>query len=211
MLADTHKHISNNIYEMINDNYGIKLNRENLLWGSIAPDILPQYKIHRHYQNESINYIVNEIVKLIFICCYFDLKSKDDPIMMKYFSKKIGIISHYLSDYVCLPHAERWTFVNNMIKHISYETKLNEYAKSYVFKNNTIKIDDIDIYQDKIINLKKLIKAYILNVTDQYALSKSFERDLDFAVSLNLKMTYFIIDTVAVYGEATSREFAFQF
>lgn len=211
MFGDTHKQISNNIYEKVNENYGIKLNRESLLWGSIAPDILPQFKLHRHYQKESLNYVVNEIVKLIFISRYFDLKSKDDPITMKYISKKIGIISHYLSDYVCLPHAERWTFTDNMLKHISYESKLNEYAKNYEFKNNVIMIEDIDIFQDKIINLKKLIKAYIEKVIKQYASIESFERDLNFAVSLNLKITYFIIDIVTVYSEATSKEFAFQF
>lgn len=211
MFGDTHKLIASNIYENTYEIYGIKLNIEKLLWGSVAPDILPQLKFHRHYQKESLNYVVNEIVKLIFISRYFDLRSKDDPITMKYISKKIGIISHYLSDYVCLPHVERWTFTNSMFKHISYESKLNEYSKSFKFNKNVILVEDIDIFQEKTVNLKKIIKSYIEEVIEQYSFSKGFESDLNFAISLNIKMTYFIIDTITVYSEATSRKFAFQF
>ena len=211
MFGDTHKLIASNIYENTYEIYGIKLNIEKLLWGSVAPDILPQLKFHRHYQKESLNYVVNEIVKLIFISRYFDLRSKDDPITMKYISKKIGIISHYLSDYVCLPHVERWTFTNSMFKHISYESKLNEYSKSFKFNKNVILVEDIDIFQEKTVNLKKIIKSYIEEVIEQYSFSKGFESDLNFAISLNLKMTYFIIDTITVYSEDTSRKFAFQF
>jgi len=211
MLGPTHKLIANNIYKSVEEIYDIKLNRDELLWGSVAPDILPQLKLHRHYQKESLNYVVNEIVKLIFISRYCDLRSKCDPITMKYISKKIGIISHYLSDFVCRPHSERWTFTRNMLKHISYESKLNEYAKDYEYKKNTIIVDDIDIFQEKIVNLKGLIKSYIEEVVEQYSANNGFESDLDFANSFSLKMTCFIIDTVTAYSEAKSREFAFQF
>jgi hypothetical protein len=75
MFADTHKIIVNKIFEDVLVNYDIDLNREELLWGSIAPDILPQFKLHRHYKKESINFVTNEIVKLIYVCRYLDLKS----------------------------------------------------------------------------------------------------------------------------------------
>ena len=62
MFGDTHKIIATNIHENIEDIYDIELNKDSLLWGSVAPDILPQYRLHRHYEKESLNYIVNEIV-----------------------------------------------------------------------------------------------------------------------------------------------------
>lgn len=211
MFADTHKIIVNKIFEDVLVNYDIDLNREELLWGSIAPDILPQFKLHRHYKKESINFVTNEIVKLIYVCRYLDLKSYLDPIMEKFISKKIGIVSHYLSDYVCYAHADRWTFINGIFKHISYEAKLNEYAKDYEFNNDIITVEDIDIFKDKNVKLKTLIKSYIEEVIEQYNSNKGYDNDLDFALSLSTKITYFIIDTVNIYAEAMDKKIAFQF
>lgn len=211
IFGDTHKIIASNIHESICENYDIKLDEKKLLWGSIVPDILPQLKIHRHYTKESLNFVVNEIAKLIFLSRYIDLDKGIEPITNKYISKKIGIISHFLSDFVCLPHAERWTLTRNMFKHLSYESKLNDYVKHHTFKKNIINVEDIDIFQDQKIDLKKLIKNYIENVIKEYSLNKGFENDLDFSLSLSLHISYFIIDTVRVYSEAMKREFAFEF
>ena len=122
IFADTHRIISGQLYEDIYRIYDFKLNREKLVWGSVAPDILPKYKLIRHYQDESLNYIALEIMKIIFISRYVDLRRIKDPIAVDILSKSIGIISHYLSDYVCLPHARRWTFSDSMIKHVRYES-----------------------------------------------------------------------------------------
>lgn len=73
IFGDTHKIIANKIYENIFDIYGIKLDNNSLLWGSVAPDILPQFRLHRHYKKESLNYVVNEIIKLIFLTRFIDL------------------------------------------------------------------------------------------------------------------------------------------
>jgi hypothetical protein len=211
IFGDTHKIIGNNIHENIYDIYGIKLDKDKLLWGSVAPDILPQFKLHRHYKKESLNYIVNEIIKLIFICRYIEFNSRIDPLAMKILSKKIGIISHYLSDFVCLPHAERWTFTSSMFKHINYESKLNDYSPYHDFKKNVITVDDIDIFQERVIKLKPIIKKYIEDVIEEYSLKTGYDNDLNFALSLNLKVSYFIIDTVKAYTEEAYKDFAFEF
>lgn len=211
IFADTHKIIATNMYKNINNIYDIELNKDSLLWGSVAPDILPQYRFHRHYKKESLNYIVNEIVKLIFVSRYLEFNSKTDPIKIKILSKKLGIISHYLSDFVCRPHAERWTFTTSMFKHINYESKLNDYAPNHDFKKNIIGLDDIDIFQDGIIKLRPIVKDYIENVVEEYSRNKGFDYDLDYALSLNLKISYFVIDTINVYTEDAYKDFAFEF
>lgn len=207
IFADTHKIIATNIYDNVYNIYGLKLDKERLLWGSIAPDILPQFKFIRHYQDESINYISKEIIKIIYISRYLEFNQLLDPLAMKLLSKKLGIISHYLSDYVCLPHARRWTFADSMIKHIKYESSLNEYSPKHDFKKNVINADDIDIFDDKFSNLQLRIKNYIENVVKEYSMKTSFKNDLNFAVSLNSKITYFIIDTIQAYSEDIHKEF----
>lgn len=210
IFPDTHKIIATNIYDNVFNIYGLKLDKDKLLWGSVAPDILPKYKLIRHYQDESLNYIAKEIMTIIFISRFIEFNKILDPIAMKVLSKKIGIISHYLSDYVCLPHAKRWTFSDSMIKHIKYESRLNEYAPNHDIKKNMINVDDIDIFDSKFLTLKTRIKEYIENVVKEYSNKTGFKNDLDFSLSLNLKITFFILDTIEVYSEDIHRTFALE-
>ena len=210
IFADTHKIIASNVYDSVLEHYDIKLDRDKLLWGSIAPDILPKYKLIRHYRDESINYVALEIMKIIFVSRYIDFNKITDPIAMKILSRKIGVVSHYLSDYVCLPHAKRWTFNGSMVKHIRYESKLNEYAPNHVFKKNVITVDDLDIYDDNLLSIHGTIKQYIEDVVEEYFQKSGFKNDLDFAVSLNLKVTYFILDVIKDYSEEIHQVFAME-
>lgn len=211
IFADTHKIIASNIHQEINNIYNIDLNKNSLLWGSVLPDIMPNYRFRRHYKRESLGFVANEIVKLIFISRFLEFDTDKDPIKIKLLSKKLGIISHYLSDFVCKPHAARWTFTTNMLKHINYESELNDYAPSHNFKKNIIGISDIDIYQNRIIRLGPIIKEYIEEVIMEYSKEMDFENDLDYAFSLSLKVSCFVIDTINAYSERTIKDLSFEF
>ena len=210
IFADTHKIIASNVYDSVLEHYDIELNKDKLLWGSIAPDILPKYKLIRHYKEESINYVSLEIMKIIFVSRYLDFNKLSDPLAMKLLSRKIGVVSHYLSDYVCLPHAKRWTFNGTMVKHIRYESKLNEYSPIHTFKRNVITVDDLDIDNENPISLHATIKRYIENVVEEYLQKNGFKNDLDFALSLNLKITYFILDAIKNYSEEMNEVLALE-
>lgn len=188
----------------------MKLDKKKLLWGSIAPDILPKYRFIRHYKDESLNYITKEIMKIIFVSRYIDFNKILDPIAMKVLSRRIGIVSHYLADYVCQPHAKRWTFMDSMVKHIKYESQLNDYVRTFDFKNNVINVEDIDIYEGEFRDLGSKIKSYINDVVEEYSIKTGFSNDLNFALSINLKMTYFILDTINEYSEEIHAQFAFE-
>ncbi|CAK7022966.1 hypothetical protein CIW83_18765 [Tissierella sp. P1] len=211
IFSDSHKIIASKIYDNVFDIYGLKLDKEKLLWGSVCPDMLPQYKFIRHYKDESLNYIAKEIMKVIFISRYLEFNKILDPLAIKILSKKIGIISHYLSDYVCLPHANRWTFMDSMIKHIKYESQLNDFAINHDFKKNVINIDDLDIYDIPTTKLRNTIKEYIDKVVEEYSLKIGFKNDLNFALSLNLKISYFILDTITAYSDEIDSHFALEF
>lgn len=211
IFADSHKIIATNIYENVFNIYGLKLDKEKLLWGSVCPDILPQYKLVRHYKDESLNFVAKEIMKVIFISRYLEFNKILDPLTIKILSKKIGIISHYLSDYVCLPHASRWTFTDSMIKHIKYESQLNDFATTHNFKKNVIDINDLDIDDIPITKLRNTIKEYINKVVEEYSMKTSFKNDLNFALSLNLKISYFILDTIQAYSDEIASRFALEF
>ncbi|MBU5426410.1 zinc dependent phospholipase C family protein [Tissierella pigra] len=214
IFADSHKVIASKIYDNIFDIYGVKLDKDKLLWGAVCPDILPQFKLIRHYKEESLNAVAKEIMKIIFISRYLEFNKILDPLAMKILSKKIGIISHYLCDYVCIPHANRWTFIDGMdvmIKHIKYESQLDNVAVSHDFKKNVINVKDLDIYDIDETELKNKIKDYINKVVEEYSLKTDFKNDLNFALSLNLKISYFILDTISSYSEELDGHFALEF
>ena len=210
IFAATHRIIADNMCKDIVDVYGIKLDKGALSWGSVAPDILPKYRFHRHYKDESINYIANEITKLIFMYRNVDF-DRIDPLTMKFMSKNIGVISHYLSDFVCLPHAKRWTFIGSMRKHLKYESQMDEFTPNHNFKKNVINVDNIDIYISETVDLKAIAKDYIEDVVEEYSLKEGMENDLDFALSLNLNLTYFVIDSIESYKKNVYNGMVFEF
>lgn len=149
-------------------------------------------------------------MRLIFVSRYINFSKVNDPIAIELLSREIGIISHYLADYVCLPHANRWTFFGSMKKHVKYESSLNDFARTHDFKKNVIQLDDLNIYDGSFISLKSKIKNYIDEVIEEYSEKNSFANDLNFALSINLKMTYFIMDTINEYSEELNTQFAFE-
>lgn len=212
IFAETHKIIASNIYDNVYEKYDLKLDKNRLLWWSIAPDILPQYKFVRHYKDESIDYIVKEIIKVIYVSRYVEFNRVLDPIAIKILSKKIGLISHYISDYFCLPHAKRWTFnvsKDVMIKHIKYESDLEEFSKTHTFNNNIVDFEDININND-VENLYDSIKGFIENGLDLYLQNEGFANDLDFANLMNIKIANFILETIEEYSEAVYTQIAFE-
>lgn len=197
--AQTHTLISEKLYEYINENYGIELNQKMLNWGSIAPDILPKYKLYRHYYDNSIDYIIMRIAKIIFINRFLDFNNASF-INLKIFSRDLGIISHYLSDFTCRAHADRWEFPKSLVKHLKYEIDLNEYAKIHEFKdvslNLTLNLPEANNIFKELSNIKANIEKVVLKYL---SLETNFSNDLDFALALNKGVFEFIIESIEEY------------
>lgn len=210
MLANSHKLVATNVYNNVFENYGVKLDKDKLLWGSIAPDILPKYRFIRHYQKESLDYVVNQIINIIVMSRYMNFNKYIDIIGMKILSREIGIVSHYLTDFVCMPHAKRWTFVGSMKKHLIYEKELDIFAKSHDFKNNVIDSNDINL-ENEDTNMRTQVKAYIERIVEEYSLKSGFNIDLNFAAEINVKITYFILDTINSYSEEIHKQYVLGF
>ena len=49
MIIQTHKLIGENIYKSIKLNIGYKLDRKNIIIGSMLPDTLPKYMRQKHF------------------------------------------------------------------------------------------------------------------------------------------------------------------
>lgn len=208
ILTDSHKLIAREIHKDIMENYDVDLDIDKLQWGSIAPDVLPYYKFKRHYKDESLEFISKEIVHLIFLGRYSNLKNKNS-FFIKQLSKKIGIISHYLCDFTCYPHAYRVTFMDDMKSHLKYESDLNEYAINiHKFNDKNLSTEDLNIYGDDSKKLADIVGEYIDSVVEEYMEDeKSFSNDLDYALKLSSNVALFIIEMILNYSEEMEYQF----
>nr|WP_257009209.1 zinc dependent phospholipase C family protein [Peptoniphilus indolicus] len=203
MLAETHRRVVRRVNEEIKKEYEINLNIDKLTWGSVAPDVLPYYRMIRHYKDESIKYISKEIVLLIHLFRYSKLEDLT-KIQNNYFSRKIGIISHYLCDYTCYPHAYRKTYMGNMREHMLYESELNRYSATHEFEK--LEFEMLKVSNDS--NLTSIVEEYIEKIVSEYMYSEpSFSNDLNFGFLLAYKITSFIIEAIHSYNEEMSYQF----
>lgn len=209
MFPETHKIIAKKIHEEILIKYNINLDRKRLIWGAISPDILPKYKIYRHYKKDSENMIINEIISLIYIIKSFDLH-KLSRFRRNMISIKLGVISHFLCDYVTLPHKDNWTFYDNCIKHLKYEKTLNQLAKNHKFKN-IIENNHMNIYDNNVVLLKTIIKKYLDSILIEYSKKEEYSRDLDFGFGLSLTISSFILELADEVSLNSDMKYSFVF
>ena len=212
ILPDTHKIVAKIVHDRIKEKYEINLNLEKMLWGSIAPDVLPYYKTKRHYFDESGDYIAREISKLIYFSRYSYSEGNESKLFINYISKKLGIIMHYLCDFVCYPHAYRMTFVDNFRKHVKYEQDLAIYARENKYLEehfiDTSKSENINFFANIDQKLELKIKNYLVEVIKEYKSSNhSFDNDLNFALNLSTNISLLVIESILDYGEELDIQF----
>lgn len=205
ILPDTHKIVAKIVHDRVKEKYNVNLNLEKMLWGSIAPDVLPYYKMKRHYFDESGDFIAREISKLIYFSRYSYSEGNESKLFINYISKKLGIIMHYLCDFMCYPHAYRMTFVENLRKHVRYEQDLALYAREnkYMEENykSVICCDKIKFFENSDIKLEKKVKTYLIDVIKEYKNSNhSFDNDLNFALNLSTNISLLVIESILDYN-----------
>ena len=106
MLINTHLMLANSILDKANGKKIYLINRNRFLWGNIKPDCVSKYKLKKHYYEESIDMVIKKInflSNMTISDLYYDYgKSK--------FSEELGVVCHFLCDFFCVPHNQRWEF-----------------------------------------------------------------------------------------------------
>lgn len=123
------------------DSYINIINKNWFIYGNIEPDLLLTTNKIPHKREEALNYIVEKIEQLIEV----SVDTKKD---INTFSLHLGVICHYLSDFYCKPHVERWGDYKGLkrakkgIEHILYEFKISFY-KNEIKKATNENLQDI--------------------------------------------------------------------
>ncbi|MGV3150941.1 zinc dependent phospholipase C family protein [Sarcina ventriculi] len=185
----THVIIAKKIYNALDPQKKSIIKKKNFIYGNIKPDLVSKYKLRKHYRKESYEVILEKIEKLSKINSLDEIQKK------KYFcnfSQELGVICHFICDFFCVPHDERWEFKHSMFIHIAYEKKLNFIAKKYSFEKN------IDINLNSFDDVKDFLSAiYEDYKKDEYL--DTYKRDLKYSYNICLIIISKILDEMIYY------------
>jgi hypothetical protein len=120
LLPQTHTIIANLIHEDIVKDHNIRLNKNQLIFGSIKPDLYSGLPKLRHFKPQSFPVICQEISSLSAGLV------QDNRAAVAAVSRNIGIVTHYVADYFCTPHNDRLTYKHHIIDHLKYENTLHQ-------------------------------------------------------------------------------------
>ena len=148
MLINTHFIISKSILKNLEDKKAFFISDKNFIYGNIKPDISSKYVLDKHYLEESLSMILEKIKNL----CKLTLDSLKKYFSISKLSQELGVICHFLCDFFCAAHSERWRFTHSMdtmSKHVAYENKIHDDIEEFFYRlYSTYKECDISFEND---------------------------------------------------------------
>lgn len=185
MMMNTHKFLAHQFINNIEEDKLFIINDGHFIWGNLKPDSVSKYKFKKHYIDESFEMITNKI-KLLSSMTLDDIYKRYS---INKFNQELGVVCHFLCDYFCIPHFERWEFksTNVMKEHILYENDLNKFSKEYTIKRNInlhLTSEDIEIY--------------IMNLQKEYEGLQSYEKDLIYASHICTSVINMILNEITL-------------
>lgn len=181
MIIPTHIVISNILNRNIVSLTRVQLPASALSYGSCAPDIIVKYRKIKHYKSISFDIVMDLTNKL-----YEDILAGN--ISENAAAFRLGIITHYLCDFFCLPHNDSY-FRSHFNAHMLYEAKLHYYFKNYA-AHQSISPDDIVISQPD------QIKNFINETHRKYMEEKDgFMKDVTYSICVISSVCTVIINS----------------
>lgn len=181
MMANTHIIMAKHIYSNLNLKEKRVVSYRNFLYGNIKPDMVSKYKLKKHYMDESFDMVMNKIKVLSSLS---DNEIRKLPEIVS-FSQELGVVCHFLCDFFCIPHSERWEFKHSMNKHVKYEKDLSNFAKEFKLPRERAKV--FGFYN---------IEEFILRAHEFYREDSSFVNDLVFSSYVCNSVVDYIIDCI---------------
>lgn len=126
-----HLMFSYNMRKIIRMESGTKLNLLGFMYGNILPDLSSSFNSQPHNIKASLNYIINRTDTLLKGAC-------ENPFHHSYgYSRNLGVITHYLSDYFCYPHQDHYNkglkdhSIYELIMLLKYRKGVKDYRENF--------------------------------------------------------------------------------
>ena len=181
MILNTHLTISQALIENLDPAKSFFLSEKNFIYGNIKPDMTSKYVLHKHYLKESFDMIINKIKSL----CNLSLDFIEKYFSVSKFSQELGVICHFLCDFFCVPHSQRWEFSHSFKKHVIYERDLQIVTKETDFSK---------LERDPIHNIG--VEEFFNRLYRQYVKEEDFKNDLFFSTYMCNSVVDYILDCI---------------
>lgn len=185
MMMNTHKALAQKFINSVEEDKVFIINEGHFIWGNLKPDSVSKYKFKKHYIDESFDMITKKI-EFLSSLTLDDIYNRYSP---NKFNQELGVVCHFLCDYFCIPHFQRWEFksANAMKEHVLYENDLNKFSKGYNIKQ------DINYHLTS-----EEIRKYIMNLQKEYQGKISYEKDLLFASHICTTVINMVLNEVVL-------------
>lgn len=146
-----HMFMAHSIRKNVRKRTGEKLNLIGFIYGNILPDLAKRFDSIPHYMETSLNYISDVAAEL---SANYETSNRSFD-----YSKNMGIITHYIADYFCFPHTER--FSKSMASHLWYEVMMTfSYRKGRKLTKSLRNSEDAVSSADLPTHLKAILETY---------------------------------------------------
>ncbi|GAA0086714.1 zinc dependent phospholipase C family protein [Clostridium sp. CTA-7] len=185
MMMNTHKALAQQFINNVEEDKVFIINDGHFIWGNLKPDSVSKYKFKKHYIDESFEMIVKKI-EFLSSLTLDDIYTRYSP---NKFNQELGVVCHFLCDYFCIPHFQRWEFksANAMKEHVVYENELNKFTKNYTIKK------DINLHLTS-----EEIRKYIMKLQEEYNGKSSYEKDLIYASHICSTVVNMVLNEVVL-------------
>ena len=178
----THLDMSLAIKRTIEYETGIRLDTLGFMYGNIKPDLSPYLISIPHFKHKSLNFIISEINYLL------KYKVSKETKCTREFSERLGVVTHYLSDFFCYVHSKEYK--GNVVFHYMYEVGLCLFCKRNLHILKTYKYSKYPISS---INQKTICDS-IEKLYEKCRMNKpSYTRDLIYALRMSTSLILSII------------------
>ena len=181
MILNTHLTISNALIENLDSSKSFFISEKNFIYGNIKPDMTSKYVLHKHYLKESFDMIIGKIKSL----CKLSLDFIEKYFSISKFSQELGVICHFLCDFFCVPHSQRWEFSHSFKKHVIYEKDLQSIAKDTNFKT----LEKTSIHHIG-------VEEFFNKLYKEYVKKEDFENDLFFSTYMCNSVVDYILNCI---------------
>lgn len=183
MMMNSHRDLAINFIENLDEGKKILIKEKHFLWGNLKPDCASKYKLNKHYFAESFGMIITKIIFLSTL----SIEEIYEEYSINKFNQELGVICHFLCDYFCVPHNQRWEFKRAMKSHIIYEKNLAKYSKG--FNEKVELIEDMNIHN---------IAKYLISLQREYEKKVDYTNDLVYANVVCQTVINLILNEVVV-------------
>lgn len=122
------------------------------------------------------------IVSKINYLCSLNIDSLSKYFSVSRLSQELGVICHFLCDFFCVAHSERWEFKHSLNKHVTYERELGAFAK------------DVDLSKIKCGTINSSFEKFLLNFI---VITKTdYMNDLKFSAYTCNSVINYILDSI---------------